>query len=197
MKTHSRLALAALAGAITMFVWGGVSHMLLLKGVGFGVLRREQPIIAELQRSIPRAGLYFFPSLDFERASASDTRAWEERFRRGPSGMIVFRSAGSEPVSGEQLALQFLSELLASVICALLLARLPSSYWARVLAAGLLGAFSCLSISALYWNWYGFPTAFFLAQCLDKTVGWSLAGAVIAALLAAPGRAVQHSSSAA
>jgi hypothetical protein len=46
-----------------------------------------------------------------------------------------------------------------------------------------LGAFALFAISSIYWNWYGFPNAFFLAQGVDMVVGWSLAGAVIAKLI--------------
>jgi hypothetical protein len=47
----------------------------------------------------------------------------------------------------------------------------------------LLGAFGLFAISSIYWNWYGFPNAFFLAQGVDMIVGWALAGAVIAKLI--------------
>jgi hypothetical protein len=55
-----------------------------------------------------------------------------------------------------------------------------------VLTLGSLGAFGCLSISVIYWNWYGFPTAFFAAQCVDKVVGWTLVGALIAWIVPSP-----------
>jgi hypothetical protein len=30
-----------------------------------------------------------------------------------------------------------------------------------------------------YWNWYGYPTDFTLAQIVENTVGWFLAGLVL------------------
>jgi hypothetical protein len=181
MRTPYRFALATLVGALAMFVWGGISHMLLLQGVGFSRLPRQDAVMAELRSSISRDGLYFFPSLDFERPpTAQDRSAWEAAFRQGPTGMIIFHPLGDEPISPKKLALQFLSEFLAAGIGTYLLTLMVAPYWKRVLALGLLGAFSCLSVSVLYWNWYGFPTAFLLAQCADKIVGWSLAGCLMA-----------------
>jgi hypothetical protein len=49
--------------------------------------------------------------------------------------------------------------------------------------AALLGVFGLCAVSSIYWNWYGFPNAFFLAQAVDMMVGWSLAGAMIARLI--------------
>ena len=37
-------------------------------------------------------------------------------------------------------------------------------------------------MSTIYWNWYGFPDAFFLAQMIDLVVGWTLAGVAMAAV---------------
>jgi hypothetical protein len=34
-----------------------------------------------------------------------------------------------------------------------------------------------------YWNWYGFPTDFTLAQIVENTVGWFLAGLVLALIV--------------
>ena len=34
-----------------------------------------------------------------------------------------------------------------------------------------------------YWNWYGFPTEFEIAEAVDQVVGWFLGGLVLAALV--------------
>jgi hypothetical protein len=184
MKTTGRFALAALAGSVTMFIWGAISHMTLLKGAGFSHLANDEAVAAELSRSIPRDGLYFLPSADFSRnPTDADNAALEARFRAGPTGMIVFHRSGSEPVTGRKLVVQFFSELLAAAIGVLVLSRIVAPYWLRVLTMGLLGVFGVLSISTIYWNWYGFPDAFFVAQLVDKAAGWLLAGAGMAAIV--------------
>src|SRR6185437_3339026 len=103
----------------------------------------------------------------------------------GPTGMIVFHRSGSEPVTPRKLLIQFFSELLAAAIGVLVLERIAAPYWLRVVTMGSLGVFGVLSISTIYWNWYGFPDAFFVAQLVDKGVGWFLAGAGMAAIVPA------------
>jgi hypothetical protein len=184
MTIEKRLVLAVLAGAMVMFVWGAVSHLLLFKGTGFSRLPDEDRITAELRRSIPADGLYFFPSPDFSgEATPAETAAWEAKFSAGPTGMIVYHPAGSAPVSGRKLLIQFLSHLLGAAVATFIASRIQRPYRTRVLAVGLLGAFGPLTLGAISWNWYGFPAAFFAAQFVDMAVGWSLAGAAIAALL--------------
>jgi hypothetical protein len=178
-----RFVLAVWVGAVAMFIWGAVSHMVLLKGAGFSHLPNDEAVVAKLRDSIPQDGLYFLPSPDFSgNATSAEGAAFEARFRAGPTGMILFHRSGSEPVTPQKLLIQFFSELLAAAIGALVLSRMAAPYWQRVLAMGLLGAFGVLSISTIYWNWYGFPDAFFVAQLVDKVVGWLLAGSLIAAI---------------
>ncbi|HEY3038470.1 MAG TPA: hypothetical protein VGJ66_07015 [Pyrinomonadaceae bacterium] len=176
--------IATVAGAVTFFVWGAFSHLMLLKGVGFNRVSDEARIVSALRTSLPGDGLYFVPSIDLRGSpSKEETAAWEARFRAGPTGMIVYHAAGDAPVSPRKLSVQFLSDLLAAGVLSYVLSLTIAAYWRRVALAGLLGAFGLFAISTIYWNWYGFPNAFFLAQGVDMVVGWSLAGAVIAKLI--------------
>ena len=184
MTTKQRLVLAVLAGTMVMFVWGAVSHLVLFKGTGFSRLPNEDRVRAELRRSIPSDGLYFFPSPDLSgRATPAETASWEAKFKAGPTGMIIYHPSGSAPISGEKLFIQFLSHLIGAALATFIASLLQRSYWTRVLVVGLLGAFGPLTVGTILWNWYGFPTSFFAAQVVDMVVGWSLAGAAIAAVL--------------
>jgi hypothetical protein len=57
------------------------------------------------------------------------------------------------------------------------------SYLARVLAATCFGLFAWLAISISYWNWYRFDPKFTLSEGIEQTVGWFLAGLVMAAIV--------------
>ena len=184
MKPRGRFVLAAIVGGVVIFIWGAISHMVLLKGAGFSHLENDEVVAAELAHSIPHDGLCFLPSADFSRsATNAENAALEARARKGPTGMVLFHRSGSELVTGRKLLIQFFSELLAAAIGVLVLSRTVAAYWLRVLMMGLIGTFGVLSISTIYWNWYGFPDAFFVAQLLDKAAGWLLAGAVMAAIV--------------
>jgi hypothetical protein len=111
-----------------------------------------------------------------------ETASWQARFRAG-NGLIIFHPSSDAPVSPRKLSLQFLGDLLASLLAAWILSLVvPAPYWKRVLAVGAMGAFGCLGVSSLFWNWYGFGHAFFAAHAFDKIVGWLIAGAAVAAL---------------
>jgi hypothetical protein len=65
---------------------------------------------------------------------------------------------------------------------ALVVFHLPAAvgYGKRVLLVGAIGILVFLDVDASYWNWYGFPTSYALVQLTDHTVGWLLAGLVLA-----------------
>ena len=97
--------------------------------------------------------------------------------------MIIYHPAGDTPVSPRKLSAQFLSDVVAAGVLAYLLSLAIASYWRRIGIAALLGVFGLCAVSSIYWNWYGFPDVFFVAQGVDMIVGWALGGAVIAKLI--------------
>jgi len=110
MRFSQKRLIATVTGAVTMFVWGGFSPMVLLKGAGFNRVSDEERIVSALRTSLPGDGLYFLPSIDIRgNPSAEETAAWAARFRAGPTGMIVYHSAGDAPVSRKKLSVQFLT----------------------------------------------------------------------------------------
>jgi hypothetical protein len=60
------------------------------------------------------------------------------------------------------------------------LAAMRSAILRRALLVTLLGLRETFDIDVSQWNWYSFPTAYLLAQLVDHTVGWFLAGLVLA-----------------
>ena len=185
--TIIRLAMGAFLGALIMFFWSAFSHMLLLKGVGFTPLPDEELVTGQLKTSVGDEGLYFFPGRDFRSSYTPEQEAtWETKFRQGPTGMLLYHSGGVSSVSPRKLLVQFLSEFLAAAIAALIVSRMIGPNWQRVLAVALFGAFGCLSVSTIYWNWYGFPDSFFAAQCVDQVVGWLFAGVPIVGVTPKP-----------
>lgn len=54
----------AIVGGVVVFVWGGFSHMVLLKAIGFSPLPNEAAVLESLTSASPDDGLYFFPGMD-------------------------------------------------------------------------------------------------------------------------------------
>lgn len=162
-----------------MFIWGGFSHMVLFVGAGFKHLPDEDKLIASLKTDKDEQGLYFFPGKDFRHSTKEQDQAWENKFRNGPAGLIVFRAPGGNPFSAGKLVVQFLSNLSSALAAAFIAASLYAGFWRRVLVVTILGVVACSAVSTIYWNWYGFPTSFFIAQLLDMVIGFFLSGLVI------------------
>lgn len=167
MASKKRLATAAVAAALVMFVWGGLAHMVLMRGVGFSHLPDEARTVEALEATVETDGLYYFP----------------EQERRGATGFIVYHPRGSDSPPASKLLIQLASNLLAGVLAPFVASRARGSYLARVLIVASIGAGGLATISTIYWNWYGYPHAFFIAQVVDQLVAWTLGGAVAAGIL--------------
>lgn len=166
-----------------MFIWGGFSHMVLFVGAGFKHLPDEDKLIETLKTNKDEQGLYFFPSKDFRHSTKEQDVVWENKFRNGPAGLLVFRAVGGNPFSVGKLGIQFLSNLSSVLIAVFIAASVCAGFWRRVLVVTVIGVAACSAVSTIYWNWYGFPTEFFIAQLLDMVIGFFLSGLVICKLV--------------
>lgn len=186
-----RIFIAAISGCVIIFIWGAVSHMVLLIGTGFTPLPNEDKIIKTLESSIPKKGLYFFPGKDFRHSTEEQESTFDEKFKTGPVGILVYRPVGGDPFALDKLMTQLTCSFISTSILAFIVSLIAASYWKRVFVASLLGCLACVSVSTIYWNWYEFPTSFFLAQCIDQIVGCFLAGTAIAKIVPQPIRRVE------
>lgn len=177
-----RVLLAGLLGGLAVFVWSFISHMVLPLGeAGVRTLPNEAVTLEGLRGSIPEAGLYLFPVMgDPSKATEAEQAQWAEKYRTGPAGLLVYRPAGGEFSFPRLLVLELLTNILAALIAAFILARTAGGYLPRAFIVGALGLFAWFSISVSYWIWYGFPASFILAEGIDQFIGWLVAGLVIA-----------------
>jgi hypothetical protein len=177
-----RVLLAGLLGGLATFAWSFISHMVLPLGeAGVRTLPNEEAVLADLRGSIPEAGFYIFPLMgDPSKATAEEQAQWAEKYRTGPAGILVYRPAGGEFNFPKLLGIELLTNILAALIAAFILARVAGGYLQRVFIVGALGLFAWFSISISYWNWYGFPASFILAEGIDQLIGWLVAGLAIA-----------------
>ncbi len=152
--------------------------------IGVHKLPNEDGILAAFRGSITEPGFYFFPGIDHSKpVSQSETEAVYAKIKQGPAGVLVIHPEGREAMSPRQLG----TELATNVVSAA-----PGGMAAEQSGVGLsrahlirdvLGIFGFVTVSVPYWNWYGFPTDFTLAEAIDHVVGWFLAGLVLAAIV--------------
>jgi hypothetical protein len=125
--------IATRVGATSMCVWGGISHMVLLKDIGFTRMANEERIVSTLCTSLPGEGLSFFPRIDRRgNLTGEEQAAWEARFRAGPTGMLIYHAADDAPVSPKKLTVQFLSAVVAAGIVSYWLSLAIATYWRRL-----------------------------------------------------------------
>ncbi len=177
-----RTILAAVAGGVVVFVWSALSHTVLGLGTaGISTLPNEERVAQAIRGAVTEPGLYFMPGFDrSHKMTEAEEKAWAEKYRRGPSGILVIEPGGREPMMPQQLVIELVADVLAAGVAAFILTVIAGSFLTRVAAVGLLGVFEWLDINVSYWNWDSYPTLFTLASLADQLVGWTLAGAVMA-----------------
>lgn len=185
----SRIILAAIVGGLVVFCWGAVSHMVLPFGeMGIKNLPGEEVLVAAMKASMTERGFYLFPGMEQrgKDMTEAEQKAWEEKYRRGPRGVVVFDPSGSEAMSATMLGAEFASNAFSALILAIVLAHTRAGRGKRVLLATALGIFAWASIDVSYWNWYRFPDLFACSALIDQGIGWLLGGAAIALILGRP-----------
>ncbi len=184
-----KVLFGAIFGGLAMFLAGFASHVFLRLGdVGLSPLPAEDVVLATLSGNVGRSGLYFFPGMDPATATEDDIKAWEERYRRGPVGLLAFRAGGLEPMSPARLGKQFGGDIVAALFGAILLWLAGmASYTSRVVFVTLVGIAAWASIHLPLWNWYAFPADYTLAAGAHTALRWLAAG-IVMGFVVRPGR---------
>ena len=183
-----QVLLGTIAGAVTIFLVSSVWHLVLpFSDTGFHNLPHEEVLAAAMRLDMKDTGIYIFPGVDDQkRNDPAEMQRYAEKFRRGPTGLIIFRPGGTDFSFPRLLVNQFLFQLAAAfVICCLLAmsrGALPA-YGKRVLFVAMVAVSGSLLIDLPYWNWYGFPGNYTAEHFAEFLITWGLTGFVIAALV--------------
>ncbi|MBI5762608.1 MAG: hypothetical protein HZA51_03690 [Planctomycetes bacterium] len=179
-----KIIIAGIVGGIAMFLWGAISHMATPLGeAGFKSMpdAAEAILLPQMKVAITTPGMYFIPGMN-DRSDAG-MKTWEEKIKKGPHGILIFDPGPGSAMSPRQLITEWGSNTLASIILAVILARINGSRGKRMLLGAALGFFAWMSIDVSYWNWYEFPSSYAMAQMVDQTVGGLAAAAGIVLVL--------------
>lgn len=178
--------LAAVVGALIVFVWSFVAHVLLPLGmVGVDPLPDEEAVVEVLRDTIAEPGLYYFPAYPHD-ATEEQEAEFTARHEAGPLGTLVYQPGGKPAMASGQLLTELGTCILAALVLAFLLAYLTGSYLCRVALAASVGLFGWFSIQLSYSIWYGFPLDYTIAAGVMEVVGWLLAGLAMAKLIPPP-----------
>jgi hypothetical protein len=179
--------LAALLGAIAMFIWTSIAHMVLPLGdAGIREIPNETAVLSAMQGSIAgEAGLYFFPGFGLgpnpgREAQHEAMKHMDEKLAQHPSGLLLYHPAGSRPFfMVRHLSIEFVTEFLEALLIVYLLSRTRlRTFGARVGFVTVAGVLAAIATNISYWNWYGFPAVYTGAYMLIQVVGFLCVGLV-------------------
>ena len=163
-----KIVLAALAGAVIVFIASAILHIVTPLGTaGLSVFPNEKPVLDAFRANVPRSGMYMFP-------------APPETERGAPYGLLVITNEGTGGMTPVQLVLEFVTNFIAALIAAWVLTLCRASYGTRVAVVVLFALFAFFSISASHWIWYKYPSPFILAELVMEAISWLLAGLAMA-----------------
>ena len=163
--------------------------LLPLGEMGVHILPDEAAVVGPIRSTVKEPGFYLYPGMDMSgKASESEQKAWAEKAKQGPVGVLIVQPQGSEFVMLHKLGTELGTNIVSAPLAALLLAqvRVGAGYWMRVGFVTLLGVLAFVTIIVPYWNWYSFPDAFVAGEAIEHAAGWFLAGLVMAAIVRTP-----------
>lgn len=182
-----RIIVASLVSAIVLFVWGAISWMVLpWHSATINTLNGEDTVVAAINVGASKSGAYFFPAPAKGELSEDDQKAFMERHKKGPIGMIMYNAEGIDLMSPKAFIRGFALGFLASLIAAGIVAestRAQASWVVRVLIVVGLGVFAGLTGHLALWNWMHFPKDWTVVMVLDGLVASLLSGVVIASIV--------------
>lgn len=183
-----KLVLAAVLAALAIFLWEFVAHMFTPLGeAGIDYLPKVEAVSSSLQSAIGgKAGMYMFPTggLTVDSSREEKQKAMErmnEEMKTNPSGLLIYKPAGTEFNFGKKLAVQFVTDLAKAVLLLALLSHTAlASFGRRVGFVVLAGVLAAIVTNIPHWNWYGYNPTFTMSQILMEIIGFFCAGLVIA-----------------
>lgn len=188
-----RIVIAGIIGGLVMFIWGAVAHMALPIGeAGLKVPAQQEAVLGAIGQSASGEGIYMYPSIESEKmGDKAAMKAFGEQSKGKAFAFVIYQPGGNAVFQSmaPNLVKQLVTDILAALVAAWVLALGAWSFGRRVLIAGALGLFSWLTLSLPYWNWYMFPVNFTLGTLIEQVVGWLLAGTAIAWWLGRKGKA--------
>ncbi|HEY3928085.1 MAG TPA: hypothetical protein VGL89_06910 [Candidatus Koribacter sp.] len=184
-----RVLLAALLGAIGMFIWMSIAHMATSLGtMGISEIPNEAPVLAAMHDSIGnQGGLYLFPGAGLNQPRAEQREAmkhYQEKLDANPSGLLIYHAPGARMLAPSQLAIEFITEFLEAFFASLLLARAAlGSYGRRVAFVLTIGIVAVIVTNVPYWNWYGFPAVYTIGAMFTGLIGFLILGLIAGKVL--------------
>jgi hypothetical protein len=184
-----KIILGGILGGLVLFTWSFIAHLPPIGTAGERAVSPEQgdAILGAMRGPLNERAIYLLPGMGHGRQTPAEQQAWMAKFEAGPAAVVAFNPHPAEQTIGSShfatwMLIELVTDIMAAFLGALIAAGLSSTlgYWPRVLLLTTIGLLATLDIDASYWNWFGFPTPFLLAQFVDHVGGWFVTGLVLA-----------------
>ena len=178
---NGRHVIAVLAGGTLAFAWLLISWMLLpWHQSTMSIFEEEDSIGLAIKEAAPKPGIYTYPGW------ADDQKEMEEKMEKGPYVFAVVVPAGVGGEMASTMITGLLIQLVTAALLLILLLLIPDEGWKlRMLAACVAAFFLSVTPALNNWNWSHFPVGFTLVAIADGVIAWTLAGFVMAKIVAA------------
>jgi hypothetical protein len=180
------LALGAVLGGITAFLWSFISWELLpWHEKQLHSFQNEDEVLAVIASHTPQSGNYLLPTGPSEEGLSADQKkaAQEIRIQKMQKGPLMFAAIRKEGFGSfpKTLIAQVLYQMLAALLLTWMLLQTNGlSYARRVAFLAVAGLTASVIADLPNWNWWGYSGAYTAVNLIDYTLTWLLAGLVIA-----------------
>jgi hypothetical protein len=183
--------LAAFLGALAIFLSSFVFHMFTPLGeAGIGPLPGADAVSSALTSAIgDKSGMYMFPTggLTPDSPRSEHAAAMEkvmEEMKTKPSGLLIYKPAGTTFNFGKNLAVEFGITFLEALLVVYLLSQtVLATFGGRVMFVTMAGVLAAIATQPSLWIWYGFKGSYTLANIVMEVAGFLFAGIVIALVI--------------
>ena len=186
-----RHIVAALVGAIVVFMWGFTAWAALdVYKFAFPRAANEVAITEAFKEQLTVDGAYMLPARPDGYGSAAPDEAtqkafesFETRLKSGPIALVFYSKDGMEPVEPMELVRGFGIEFACSLLLTCLLSTVAGGVGKKVFfgfTVALFGATACYGVTG---NFMHFPLAFTFACWIDALISWTLCSFVISCIL--------------
>jgi hypothetical protein len=180
-----RMLVAALVGAVLMFIWGFVSHTV-LKLFDVKGFSNSGALIEMFKTSQAESGVYSVPAMpaDMSDSESPQNKKFVEDYEEGPIAIVYYQKEGATYMGAMTFIKGFLVMFASCVFAAFLVSRSKlASTGGRFALVVCLGVLMAIHVDGSNWAWMLHPVGWTIASMIDHVAAWAAAGVGIAVIL--------------
>lgn len=174
---------AALVGAVVMYVFASAFHMSPAGQVGVSPSQDDAAMIAAMKSATgDKPGMYHFPYVDMSQKDAMKTMT--DKLKTSSSGIMIYNRAGDGGITPPRLIGEFVIELIEVLLALWLLSKTTiTSFGGRVGFMAGVGLIAGITTNVSYLLWFNYPVDYTILNVVYEVLKFTVAGLVAAWIL--------------